>query len=422
MVIVQRVSGTTDIASGSDRCLGLTMMTLHRPLACVLFATMPLSACSSNDNPAGGGEASSGDPVVGGTTSNTDNEGPETGQPTTESGEFTGSEDGGTEGAVEGPCYAESTVGCTSVSWDDIVQAIAALYFFEPSYAGYSESEALEIARELYDNGVPARSYLEIVSAYTTEGGYRMHVVVTDPQGQPVGDLADEDFAIVVDGEPLDSPASVTMLGEADPQALDLALNFSLVIDDSGSVADCDANFVAQGLAYLVNNIPPAYSMSLIKFSGTVELVQAATTDPELLADALLNSCTDRGSTALWDALRMGHDQLPHENGFDATIVFTDGLDNSSSANLANVIADHAETGTPVFVLGLGLPDIFSLTNLAAGTDGAFVYVNSGERIVEGFETLTEFIHKSYVVDLEAAPDSVEISIGLPSGTVSDEL
>lgn len=394
-------------------------MKFHEPVAAVLSATMLLCACSSTDDQLAGSAAS----TAASTASNTDTEASETGQSMTTAADGAESTEGGsTGGELEGPCYADTPVGCTSISWEDVAQAIAALYFFQSSYAGYSESEALEIARELYDNGVPARSYLEIVSAYTTDDGYRMHVVVTDPQGQPVGDLTAEDFAVVVDGEALDTPATVTMLGEADPEALDLSLNFSVVIDDSGSVADCDANFVAQGLAYLISNLPPAYSMSLIKFTGTVELVQTATTDPELLADALANDCTDRGSTALWDALHIAHNQLPHEAGFDATIVFTDGLDNSSSANLANVIAEHAETGTPVFVLGLGLPDIFSLTNLTTGTDGAFVYVNSGERIVEGFETLTEFIHKSYVVDLEAVPDTAAISIELPSGTVNAEL
>jgi hypothetical protein len=364
----------------------------------------------------GGGGGQSGTGTDGGSDSGDPSAGSATNATASDSGDSAGTSAGNED------CYEDTTVGCTEVTWATIVETIDLLYLLQDTYYGYDKQEALDVARAVYDNGVYPQSYLSIVSAYPIEAGFRVHIVVTDPDGFPVTDLAPADFELVVDGGDPADPESLTELEDVDPAQTDLDLDFSIVIDDSGSVADCDANFVAQGLAFLFDNIPAVYQASLVKFASEVFVAQERTDDPSALVQAVLGFCTDRGSTALWDAISIGTNDLPHQDGFEAVVVFTDGLDNNSSTTLSEVVSEANATSTPVLVLGLGLPDIFALLELADGTSGAFVYVNSGQRVLEGFETLTDFVRHSYVIDLPAEPASLEVRATLPSGVVADTL
>jgi hypothetical protein len=325
-----------------------------------------------------------------------------------------------TGGAMQ--CYGDTTAGCTSLSWSTIVGIIDAIYLFQNSYYGYSKAEALALAEQLYDEGVVPGEWLRVVTLQDLgDGRWRAHVAVASPDGHPDPSVATGAFTVALDGGEAVAPAAAYVLGDADPGEVHLEL--SVVIDDSGSIADCDANFVIAGVSHLFETIPPVYSASLVKFADDVSMAQARTDDADALANAMRTYCTDRGSTSLWDAIAMGLDDLPDSDGMRAVMVFTDGLDNDSTATLDDVVDAAKAGGVPVFVIGLGLADMFALSTLAIDTGGALVYIPSGKQGLTAFELVTGFVSDSYVVEFEAPAgfDSVRVAATLAGGeTVSD--
>jgi hypothetical protein len=344
--------------------------------------------------------------------------------------ESSSSDDGGGSSATsgadttggEGSCYGDSEIGCTSLSWNDIAAIIETLYLFDDSYYGYTKSEAIALAHQLYDEGVVPGAWLRVIALQDLgDGRWRAHVAVAGPDGHAFGDLDASAFAVALDDGDAIAPALAYPLGDADPD--DVHAELSVIVDDSGSITDCDAAFVQEGVTHLFETVPPIYAASLIKFADDVYTAQARTEDTDALAHAMASYCSDRGSTSLWVAIEAGVSDLPSFAGLRTVMVFTDGLDNDSDATLSAVI-DHAQAErVPVIVIGLGLADMFALSKLARETGGGLVYIHSGQQALTAFEVATSFVSDSYVVEVEAdVPfESIRFTATLEGGeTVSD--
>lgn len=312
-------------------------------------------------------------------------------------------------------CYGDTRVGCTSLSWSTIETIIEAIYLFDDSYYGYSKSAAYDVAEQLYEDGVVAGEWLRVVSLQEIgDGRWRAHVAVAAPDGHADPTVEPSAFTIAIDGGEAVAPASAYVLGDADPD--DVHAELSLVIDDSGSIQDCDANFVIEGVSHLFATVPPVYAASLLKFADEVIVAHERTDDADALAQAMRSVCTDRGATSLWDAIDAGIADLPDGDGLRAVVVFTDGLDNDSTVTLDEVVAHANAEHVPVFVLGLGLADMFALSSLALDTGGGLVYIPSGEQVLTGFEQVTAFLAHSYVVEFEAPEGFDAVRIGATLG------
>ncbi len=322
----------------------------------------------------------------------------------------------------ENGCYGDTRVGCSHLSWSDVEWAIELLYLFKDTYNGYTREEALELAEEVYVNGIYPEAYLEIIAVQNRGGdSHRAFVVATDEGGYPAAGLTVEDFELEIDGGDPVQPLRVRRL--RDLTGSELQVDISVVIDDSGSVMDCDANFVAEGLAYLFNTLPPVYEAKLVKFESDVYEASDWTSDGSELAQAMLNYCTDRGATSLWDAVYEGIHDLPDDGDLKAVVVFTDGLDNFSSHTYQQVVQLAAQKGVPVLVAALGSADILTLFNLATDTGGGFVYIPSGEEILDAFKTLTAFVTDAFVIewDTDVDFDSAKIRARLENDdTITD--
>lgn|GEM_PF-5064701 len=317
-------------------------------------------------------------------------------------------------------CYENTLEGCTDLSWGDIKLAVQIIFEFEDEYYGYNESEALDFAKILYDNGVYPEAYLSVLHVEETQDGkWRAFVAVTQADGYPATDLNAEDISISIDeGEPL-HPQNITTLKNANE---DVHVTLSVVIDDSGSMMDCDLNFVSQGLAHLVNSLPPVYEAELIKFAADVYPAQELTTDGEILKDALLTTCTDRSSTSLWDAVMLGLEDVQNKDGFRLVAVLSDGLDNDSDTTIKDVKNYAGEHGIPVIAIGLGLADMFTLMNVTTATGGGAVYISGGEKTLDAFKVMTSFITESYIIEWSSESfNNAEIKATVEDGVeVSD--
>jgi von Willebrand factor type A domain len=309
------------------------------------------------------------------------------------------------------PCYEDTLSGCSSFSWSDIKFVIEAIYLFDDTYFGYDREEALDLAKSYYENGVYPESYLLILGLEELDGGkWRAYTIVTGEDGFPVENLTPDQFLIEMDdSDDFVTPTRVQSVRNALSE--DVNLISSLVVDDSGSITDCDANFVAKGLSHLLETLPPFYTANLFKFGNDVLLAQDWTSDSQALIDAMWNVC-DRGATSLWDALDESVASIPEtRTGLRVSVVFTDGLDNDSSSTLNDVIDSSLKKRVPVFAVGLGMADIFALGKLARETNGGLFYIPTGEEVFDAFELITTFMMEAYVIEWEAADSFSEVKI-----------
>jgi hypothetical protein len=323
-----------------------------------------------------------------------------------------------------GSCYDDSDAGCQYFTWSEIQEAIETVYLFVDSYQGFTKGEALEVAKIIYENGGYPEAVLALLRVQTTpDDGYRAFLSLTDDEGHPVSDRKAEHFQIVLDdAEPI-NPASVHRLQEMTSD--DISVDASIVIDDSGSMTDCDANFVNQGVAHLFENLPEVYEAHALKFTSEIYPVHDWSRNGSELATALLTTCTDRGATAAWDAVNEGLAVLRHQADLEFAILFSDGLDNSSDTALGTLAAKAQEGATPVFAIGLGMADIFSMQRLAMESGGAFVYISSGEEALSAFELITEYLVNLYVVEWRSVAnfDECTVTVTLPGGdALSDSI
>ncbi len=307
-------------------------------------------------------------------------------------------------------CYENTSFGCSHISWSDVENIIDTVYLLRDTYNGYTKDEALSLARRIYDNGVYPKAYLNIVAVQELANNrHRAYLIATGANGYPAVGLNAMDFDIELSNGEIFSPLNVRHI--ADLSGDEIQANIAVVIDDSGSVQDCDANFVAEGLSHLFKTLPPMYSAELIKFESEVYIARDWTTNGHALANSMLTYCTNRSSTALWDGLYKGINDLPDEGDINAVVVFTDGLNNDSLHTFNQVVSAAEAKGVPVLVAALGLADIFAMFDLAIGTGGGFVYIPTGEEILDAFEILTSFITEAYVIEWETSTDFDTVKI-----------
>jgi hypothetical protein len=313
-----------------------------------------------------------------------------------------------------GACYADTRTGCQDVAWSDVERLIDAAYLGRTTYFGHDKASAKSTAKTIYENGTLPGARLSLFRARSTDGKTsRVIASVLDANGHPARGLTASAFAV---GGGEFEPSRVIRLGDATRD--DVRLRLSAVLDDSGSISDCDAQFVADGVAHLFETVPPVYSAELVKFATHPMIVAPFTEDGAALAAAARSTCTDRGATSLWDGAITGIESLERTVTEDETpmmVIFSDGFDNDSERSFRDVAEAAARSRIPTLVVGIGIADPFALTELARVTGGGFVYVPSGQRALEAFKTVTTMMTDSYVVDLPA--DAAFLAVALPDGT-----
>jgi len=213
-------------------------------------------------------------------------------------------------------------------------------------------------------------------------------VTVTDPGGAYVTGLRKDDFRLYLDGQPqpieffrpdLNAPASIGIL-----------------VDTSGSMQPKIPQARA-AIAEFLRNLNDKDDVFLYAFSSRPFMLQPFTTNHELVERrlALLHAY---GQTALFDTIMQGLSMV--ERGrFDkrAILLITDGMDNTSSSTVNDVIAEARKLGVLVYTIGIGNPNATSGITVMVGP---FVY--GGDEDVVDAKTLnilsTESGARSYII------------------------
>jgi VWFA-related protein len=232
-----------------------------------------------------------------------------------------------------------------------------------------------------------------------------LYVGVTGTDGKPVGGLAARDFAVTEDGQP------VTL---ADFSAAAGPISTVLVIDRSGSMDENDKIDGAQDAARaFVDQMRPGDQTAVIAFSNQPELIEPFTDDKDRLDRSIRRIRAD-GSTALYDSLIAGVDELTHAEGRRALLLLTDGRDllrtgddtQASRASLDTAIASAVEAGIAVQTIGLGDRDGGQsdgidegvLQKIADQTSGEYFYAPSGDQLAQLYRTLSAGLQQEYML------------------------
>lgn len=207
-----------------------------------------------------------------------------------------------------------------------------------------------------------------------------LNVAVLDKEGEPVTDLAAEDFRILQDGR----PQEITLFARSEDTPLDVAL----VLDTSGSIRGSAPNVRQDAMAF-VEALGPHDCVYFVPFREYVGPATWAAPDDPLLA-ARIGGMDLNGGTALYDALYEGlvsvdrstyastprDERAWREMGYDgsdcgvglppralgiaaavrrtAVVVLSDGGDVHSLATYADTLVTTWSNTVPIFAVAIG--------------------------------------------------------------------
>jgi Ca-activated chloride channel family protein len=194
-------------------------------------------------------------------------------------------------------------------------------------------------------------SELEIPShRIRTQPGYgQATVTVTDQSGAHITDLTKDDFRVYEDGQ----QRSLQFFRKD----LNTPVSLGIVVDTSGSMEPKIPQARA-AIAEFIRDLNPRDDVFLFAFSDQPFLLQPFTTNHSVVMSrlALLHAF---GRTALYDVIVDGLIMVARGR-YDkkALLIVTDGMDNSSSSSLEQVVAQARREGVLVYSIGIGDPNI----------------------------------------------------------------
>ena len=175
-----------------------------------------------------------------------------------------------------------------------------------------------------------------------------LHVTVRDRKNAYVGDLSQDAFAVVEDGQ----AQSVKLFSDTDTP-----VTVGLLVDGSASMFG-NRSLAVAGAAEFVNASGKDDELFALAFN---EIVTPAlppnrpfTRDSEVLREGLERTIIARGRTALYDAISAGVDYLARgTRERKALVVLSDGGDNASSTSRERAVRKALESNAVVYTIAL---------------------------------------------------------------------
>jgi Ca-activated chloride channel family protein len=224
-----------------------------------------------------------------------------------------------------------------------------------------------------------------------------LHATVQNRNRALVSGLGKEDFQVYEDGV-LQQISSFSHE--------DIPVTVGLVVDNSGSMGPKHPEVTAAALAF-ARSSHPADQMFVIHFNEKVSFGLPAGrpfTDKEAELQVALSRIKADGMTALYDAVAAALEHLNKGNqDKKVLIVISDGADNASKHNLAQIMAMAAQSDAIIYTIGLfeeGDPDRNPgvLKRLAKATGGEAFLPQSLKRVVPICEQIARDIRNQYTI------------------------
>lgn len=230
------------------------------------------------------------------------------------------------------------------------------------------------------------------------------YITVSDPSGIPIPGLAEANFEVFEDGEPM--PAFTVSAVDQSQESIAAIL----AIDTSGSMKGQPLEDAKAAAKSFIEDLAAGDQAAVLSFGPKVELLQDFSRDKTSLK-AGVEALTAEGDTALYDAIydAVGHaSRLPP--GRKMVLILTDGEDTESSVTLDDAITRARDLNVPVFAVGLGRVVADPLKRLAKLTGGRYFEALSSSELTERFRLISDQLRHQYVVSYRSMtpPDGKE--------------
>lgn len=246
-----------------------------------------------------------------------------------------------------------------------------------------------------------------------------LHVTVVDRQDRLVTDLAEDNFRLYENGQPV----SVRFFRQED-----VPVSIGILVDNSGSMKTKRAQVNAAALEF-VKASNPEDEMFIVNFNDQAYRDTDYTNDQSRIQDAL-QRIDSRGGTALYDAVRASLDYLSEKahNDKRVLLLISDGEDNASTAELEVLVRELQESGsnqTSIYAIGLLTEEEKrsakraerAIKHLTRATGGPAYFPETVEEITSLMRQIALDIRNQYTIAYApldgAAPGFREIRIDL---------
>jgi VWFA-related protein len=224
-----------------------------------------------------------------------------------------------------------------------------------------------------------------------------LHATVQNSNLSPVSGLGKEDFQVYEDG----------VLQEIESFSHeDIPVTVGLVVDNSGSMRPKRAEVITAALAFAraSNNEDKIFVVNFNEHVSFGLPTNTPFTNETAQLEGALSKVAADGMTALYDAVAAALDHLKKGNlDKQALIVISDGADNASRLNMAQIMALARRSDAIIYTIGIydrDDPDrnTGSLKQLAKATGGAAFFPGSVNNIVQICERIARDIRNQYTI------------------------
>ena len=283
----------------------------------------------------------------------------------------------------------------------------------EEALSKLSESQG-ESGSAAGDAGCSELEIDSIFAAVDERGRRRVCVAVFDGKGEPVTDLAEQDFHIEEGGAEIAHPNF-----ESPSQRGPLSL--ACVLDCSRSMSIGKLREMGTAVAKCIEDKQPEDRISIYKYAFDVERAVEFTASPKRLTAVIKRPYMGlKSASRLYDAILQALDDVIPETGYRAVVAIADGIDRGSEHTYPAVVRRFRDALVPLYVIGYGCGTAErDLGRLATQSGGLFFSAENVWELNTACQSLFRRLSNYYSIsyEREAKPDGpLRLWIDGPSG------
>lgn len=246
--------------------------------------------------------------------------------------------------------------------------------------------------------------------------------VLVDVEGADAAALGPDAFTVTEAGEPVAGLASSLSNEVADSDGRTVVI----ALDTSGSTAGEPIELAKAAVQEFVTTVTDRdVAVGLVTFSDTAEVAVAPTTDAAAVLAAVDAAQAD-GGTALYDAVILAARQVQELGGQRAIVVFSDGADGDSQADLATTLRAINVVGARVSSVALQTEsfDPQPLQAMADTTDGTLLEVDTADELQAAFASVAQSFTSQYALTYpntgRTGQFDVQVTVAADGATAAD--
>ncbi len=215
-----------------------------------------------------------------------------------------------------------------------------------------------------------------------------VYATVTDASGEPVRGLTRADFQVFENNEPQE--VSTFAAG-------DFPLTVALGVDRSFSMAGEPLRLAKDASQGFLRELKPGDRSMVVAISNDAEVIAPLSADRAAQARAIAG-LDAWSTTSLHDAIIAALDRIAPEQGRQALVVFSDGVDRYSRATEATVIERARRSNALIYPIAFGKKRAPLLPQLAVLTGGRSFQLRDARELQSTLETIARELRYQYLL------------------------